>query len=98
MSRFYGYFWQRESIRTLAVLPRIRLTTGRTVGVGFAWLTAWWHVWLWRREHDGVMLDLLPHLWLHWHPDHGSGAHLWWLHWRWHVWFRRGQSIVSGDA
>lgn len=87
-NRFYGYLWQRSTIATVALLPRVRLSTGHYIGFGFGWLTAWFHVWVWetRKPHTGVTLDLLPHVWLHWSED-GSGVHLWWMHWTCHRWF-----------
>lgn len=90
--RFIGWLWKREEIRTLALLPRIRLTPGRSVGLGFGWFTAWGHVWLCRacRRRDYPMIELLPHVWLHWHPRHGAGVHLWFLVWTAHIWFWRG--------
>lgn len=77
-------------MRTLALLPRLRLATGSSVGLGFQWLTAWLHVWLWHsvRSTRGRMIELLPHVWIHWHPR-GSGIHLEWVIWRTHFWFRR---------
>jgi hypothetical protein len=89
MTRFYGYLWERSDLRSLSLLPRLRLATGSSVGLGFQFLTTWLHVWLWRTEpvRQGRMIELLPHVWIHWHRRWGAGVHLQWIVWRTHFWF-----------
>jgi hypothetical protein len=97
MSRFHLQLWDQDDFHTLALLPRIRVSTGRNVGIGLGWLTIWFHVWLWTNpaHRGGRMTELLPHVWLHWRRRHGSGVHLWFLHWRLHRWFYRHPSTVG---
>lgn len=90
MSRFYWHLYERSDMVSLALLPRIRLTVGSSTGVGFQWLTAWFHFWI--RSSNGpttTMIELLPHVWFHWHPRWGYGVHLWFLRWKGHVWLNR---------
>lgn len=90
MKRLYAHiFWDGH----LALLPRIRLINERHVGLGFQWLNAWLHVWVWVRRDDGRvwpkrMFELLPHVWIHWN-DWGLGVHLWFIRWKWHRWLYR---------
>ncbi len=84
MSRFCGYLWAQDECITIALLPRIRLALGSDIGLGFQWLTGWFHVWLWngKKFWRGTMIDLTPHIWLFIRPHYGAYLHLWWLTWR----------------
>lgn len=99
MSRFYVQWWERSQLLSLALLPRLRLTVGSSIGIGFAWLTVWFHMWLitGRRPHDTTMIEILPHLWFHWHRHWGCGLHLWWFQWKGHVWLYRPSKIGAGQ-
>jgi len=98
LSHFYGFLWEvpRGGIRSLVLLPRIRLATGSAVGLGFSWLTAWLHVWLWGQNRPtkshGRLIEVLPYVWIHWHREYGAGVHLQWILWRAHFWFWRKES------
>lgn len=91
--RLYAFLYERP-IHSLALLPRLRLCIDDSFGFGVAWLTAWLHVWLWfRKPHApvrrAVMIEVLPHLWLHWDRRFGVGVHIEWIRWRAHVWLYR---------
>jgi hypothetical protein len=90
-SRFYWQWREPYEMFTLALLPRLRLTIGSSIGVGFAWFTLWLHVWLRhsRAPHSTTMIELLPHVWFHWNREWGYGVHLWFLRWKWHWWLHR---------
>ena len=95
VSRFYGYLWERSDSLSLAMLPRVRLTVGSSIGIGLQWMTAWFHVWLRTSEgrpHDTTMIELLPHVWFHWNRKWGAGMHIWWLTWKVHWWLYRRET------
>jgi hypothetical protein len=94
MKRVVWYFIDPNEFCSLALLPRVRLSTGAPPGLGFAWLTAWVHIWLPDGKRFGEQYrqyELLPHVWLYW-----SRAvvciHFDWLRWRSHlyIWRRAG--------
>lgn len=96
--RVYWQLGEFGGFVSLAILPRIRLAYGSSIGLGFGWLNAWLHVWLRNRESPNThMMELLPHLWFHWHREHGYGVHLWWLQWKGHWWINR-RSKNAEDA
>jgi hypothetical protein len=96
MKRFYGYLYERDDCITIALLPRIRLTVGSSVGLGFQWLTCWLHVWLWDGVRRDSMIELTPHVWLYLNPRHGVYLHLQWLksHKTWHVYKRQTTEVA----
>lgn len=78
MSRFYF-----STSGGIAWLPRIRLTTGSSIGLGFQLLHLWLHVWI--RPGSGPdtrMFELLPHVWTY-SGSHGLYLHFWWLRFKW---------------
>lgn len=95
MKRVCGHLWERSDIKTLALLPRIRLHTGG--GIGLGWLTAWLHIWVLKSPWGGHMIELTPHVWLHWHSRWGAGIHVEWIVWRTHFWFYRPPSQVKAN-
>jgi hypothetical protein len=76
-------------------LPRLRLTTAPSMGVGIGWLQAWFHVWLWKRSNNSRcrMIELLPRIWLCW-SRHGCYLHLEWLTLQW----VKRIAVGKGDA
>lgn len=99
MSRFYYQFSEPHDMLSLALLPRIRLTVGSSIGVGFGFMNLWMHYWLRtdRYPHSTTMIELLPHLWFHWNKQWGYGVHLWFLRWKRHWWIhRKGPRAADG--
>lgn len=93
-TRFYGYIGRGPSpggFWHLEVLPRARLSIDKSIGIGFAWIASWLHVWLWdtRTDRPFRQIELLPRIWLHYHKKHGAGVHLQWWRWKAHFWFWR---------
>lgn len=85
-------YWHARWEGSLALLPRLRITTSPRFGIGFQWLTLWVHLWLWRRKKGSYfMFDLLPHLWFY-RSSHGYCVHLWWLTFQWRKWIYRARS------
>ena len=82
----HGGFWMVE------LLPRLRLTTGYCMGLGFAWIACWFHLWIGDMSascNPSRQIELLPRIWLHYHSKNGAGVHLQWIRAKTHFWLWR---------